>query len=68
MFHPGRDRREITAAGRGHRRGDEPQGGPRNTSARLQRHQRLRKGRQAHSELHQRRQQDGLEKILKTTN
>lgn len=65
VLRPRGHRPEVTAAGSGHRRGDEPQGGPRNTSARLHRHQRLYKGRQAHTELHQRRQQDGMEKILR---
>ena len=65
VLRPRGHRPEVTAAGRGHRRGDEPQGGPRNTRPGLYRHQRLNKGGQAHTELHQRRQQDGLEKILR---
>ena len=64
MLHPRRHRRALAAAGRGHGREDERGRGFRRPSTRLRRGERLRQGRQDHTELHRRRQQDGLEEIL----
>ena len=64
VLHPGGHRRALAAAGRGHRRGDEPQRGRRHPGAELHRRECLDQGRQAHSVIHRGGQQDGMEEIL----